>query len=100
MAKCAVIELSKGIEPTGAAVTRFRGEPSWRGEPQWPLSRSTGVPMGFLGQIVLTDVPGLTEEASTNGRIAYIFMTENENSVEPTGEPEGGRECCDHPAGR
>jgi hypothetical protein len=46
------------------AVTKVGGQPVWREQPQWPLSREAGRPMEFLGQFALE-----------GGRLAYLFMT-------------------------
>lgn len=62
------------------AVTKVGGQPVWLEEPQWPLSRETGQPMQFLGQFALD-----------GGRLAYLFMTQDEDDwVDGTYEPEGG----------
>ncbi|MFJ4469131.1 hypothetical protein ACIP2X_16785 [Streptomyces sp. NPDC089424] len=61
-------------------VTKVGGQPVWLAEPQWPLSRSTGEPMEFLGQFALDD-----------GRLAYLFMTDDEDDfIDGTYEPEAG----------
>ena len=41
------IEFVESPDPINEAVTKFGGEPVWIGEPQWPLSRTTGNPMQF-----------------------------------------------------
>ncbi|MFD7433443.1 hypothetical protein [Streptomyces sp. NPDC059861] len=62
------------------AVTKVGGQPVWLAEPQWPLSRRTGEPMEFLGQFALDD-----------GRLAYLFMTDDEDEfIDGTYEPEAG----------
>ncbi len=73
-------------KPTERCVTKFGGQPTWWDEPQWPLSRATGHPMRFICQIALDpdlfgDIPG---------RMAYLFMTDEENDVDGTWQPEGG----------
>lgn len=60
------------------AVTKVGGQPLWLEEPQWPLSRQTGRPMEFLGQFALD-----------GGRLAYLFMT-SDDQVDNTWQPEGG----------
>lgn len=73
-------------EPIAALVTKFGGQPVWLGEPQWPLSRATGHPMRFICQIALD--PDLF--GAIPGRMAYVFMTDEERHVKGTWEPEGG----------
>jgi uncharacterized protein YwqG len=76
-------------EPLTGLVTKFGGQPTWLGEPQWPLSRSTERPMRFICQIALDpsifgDIPG---------RLAYVFITDNEDEDEDVGgtwESDGG----------
>ncbi|WP_431902833.1 hypothetical protein [Nonomuraea sp. bgisy101] len=50
--------------PVREPVTKVGGQPVWLEEPQWPVSRTTGEPMEFLGQFALD-----------GGRLAYLFMT-------------------------
>lgn len=77
------IEVNKPIlEP----VTKFGGQPVWLTEPQWPLSAETGNPMRFICQIALD--PELF--GSISPRMAYIFMTDEEDFVDGTYEPDGG----------
>lgn len=73
-------------QPITQLVTKFGGQPTWITGPQWPLSRSTGTPMRFLGQVVL-DAHLFGELA---GRIAYLFITDGEIFVDNTFDPEGG----------
>ncbi|MGW1543101.1 hypothetical protein ACWCPM_23160 [Streptomyces sp. NPDC002309] len=62
------------------AVTKVGGQPVWLAEPQWPLSRTTGEPMEFVGQFALE-----------GGRLAYLFITGDERGyIEGTYEPEAG----------
>lgn len=74
-------------EPEGF-VTKFGGEPKWVGKPEWPLSRSTGKPMVFIGQVSLDHAlfPG------AKGRMAYLFVTGDDdyvNGAEPW-DPDAG----------
>jgi uncharacterized protein YwqG len=68
--------------------TKFGGQPDWATEPQWPLSRETGNAMRFICQI------GLSRELfpSSNAKMAYIFMTDEEDGdfVDGTYDPGGG----------
>lgn len=62
--------------PVRGAVTKVGGQPVWLEEPQWPVSRSTGEPMEFLGQFALA-----------GGALAYLFMSADGHE---TWEPEAG----------
>ncbi|WP_346540003.1 hypothetical protein [Micromonospora sp. DPT] len=63
-------------------VTKLGGQPVWLGTPQWPVSRSLGEPMTFIGQFRL--------DSDGEGCMAYLFMTDGEDYVDGTWEPEGG----------
>lgn len=78
------VEFVPADPDTPADSTRLGGQPAWIGEPQWPLSRQTGQPMCFVGQFRLPS----TEPGGT--ALAYLFMTEGEEYVDGTWEPEGG----------
>lgn len=58
-------------EPIEGPVTKLGGRPQWREEPQWPVSRTLGRPMFFLGQFRLEDGP------DGEPRMAYLFMTDS-----------------------
>lgn len=73
--------LSKAGGPVLEPVTKLGGQPVWLGEPQWPLSTELGTPMMFLGQFRL---PG------EKVRMAYLFMSDDEDYVDGTYEAEGG----------
>jgi len=84
--KCGLLILKRAELPIETAVSKFGGSPGWVEEPAWPRSRSTGEPMLFIGQIVVD--PLLFPIAP--GRIAYIFITrENDGSIE-TWAPDAG----------
>lgn len=51
-----------------AEATRLGGQPSWLEGPSWPVSRSTGEPMWFIGQFRI-------QGRADGGRLAYVFMT-------------------------
>jgi uncharacterized protein YwqG len=74
------------FEPVGEViavpVTKLGGQPVWLQAPQWPLSRALGEPMTFIGQFRV-DVGG-------DVRMAYVFMTDSDEYVDGTWEPEGG----------
>lgn len=84
MALRSVIEFIPSAAPIPGFTTKFGGQPAWLEAPQWPLSRQTGQPMQFIGQIALDPrlFPG------SEGEIAYVFMTCAE--VDGTWEPDGG----------
>lgn len=72
--------------PILVPITKFGGQPNWLDEPQWPLSRELNIPMRFICQIELTAdlFDGCT------GKMAYIFMTDDEEYVDGTWESNGG----------
>lgn len=80
------IEFKAAGSVVTGAVTKFGGQPNWLEESQWPISSELGSPMRFICQIKLTDdlFPGC------EGKMAYIFMTEDEEYVDGTWEPDGG----------
>jgi uncharacterized protein YwqG len=80
------IQFIPAAAPITESVTKFGGQPVWHSMPQWPLSRATGNPMRFICQVVIDDklFPNST------GRMAYIFITDEENYVDGTWEPNGG----------
>ena len=90
MIPSAAIEISRATDRISTPITKFGGEPCWLETPQWPQSRQLGIPMTFLGQIALRDVPSLPESLRASGRVAYLFMTETDAAVVHTCEPEGG----------
>lgn len=71
-----------GVAATGGPVTKLGGDPQWLAEPQWPLSASCGEPMTFIGQFRL--------DTGGEARLAYVFMTDVDDYVDGTWEPEGG----------
>lgn len=58
--------------------TRFGGQPDWLTEPQWPISRTTALPMRFIGQIKLADTGLQDDGVTTEGKIAYLFMADDD----------------------
>jgi len=86
MAKSASIEFIEIATQISEPVTKFGGQPVWIDKPQWPLSEQTRNPMEFICQIALSDdlFPGM------EGKVAYVFMTEEEEYVDETWEPDGG----------
>ena len=73
--------------PVTDDITKFGGQPHWLKAPQWPLSKTTGNPMRFIGQIAL-EPPAFQDHP---GKIAYIFITDESPAyVSGTWDPEGG----------
>lgn len=77
------ITFSESKKAISNTVTKFGGQPNWIEAPQWPISKSTGLPMRFICQITL-------EQFNTSSKIAYIFMTDEEDHIDGTWEPDGG----------
>lgn len=94
MVPSAAIALSRATDPITTPVTKFGGKPCWLEAAQWPLGRKFGVPMEFLGQIALADVPSLPASLCASGRVAYLFMTgwveDDEKGVPSTWDAEAG----------
>lgn len=86
MTKRDSIEFKESSKPIAGPITKFGGQPVWIGEPQWPLSKSTGNPMRFICQIAIE--PGRFNTVSA--QMVYLFMTDEEKFVDGTWEPEGG----------
>ena len=80
-----VIDFVQAASPITGSRTKFGGQPNWVTGPQWPLSEETENPMRFIGQIALTQLPGFV----TPARMAYLFMTDEEDGdyVDGTWEP-------------
>jgi uncharacterized protein YwqG len=72
--------------PITEPVTKFGGQPVWIAEPEWPLSEETGERMRFICQVAL--YPEIFGDVK--GKVAYVFMTDGEDYVDGTWEPEGG----------
>lgn len=87
MPKALALDFIPSPRPIIGTATKFGGQPAWIEAPQWPLSKSTGQPMRFIGQIALDQelFPG-----AADGALAYLFMTEEEDWVDGTWEPDGG----------
>jgi hypothetical protein len=80
------IEFVEAKKPIREPITKFGGQPVWWTEAQWPLSATTGKPMRFICQIALSaELFG-----TTDSRMAYIFMTDGDDYVDGTWEPDGG----------
>jgi hypothetical protein len=73
--------------PIREPVTKFGGNPVWLGPPEWPVSRRTGEPMGFIGQVALD--PAIFGAAE--GKMAYLFLNDTPSFWGvPNYEPDGG----------
>ncbi|MCZ7418310.1 hypothetical protein O7605_02055 [Verrucosispora sp. WMMA2121] len=88
--------LQMRLRPAAAAIdvprAKLGGQPVWLGPPTWPLSRSLGIPMMFVGQI---PVPG--EPTS----LAYLFVTDDPQGTTETFDAEAGENALlVQPAGR
>ncbi|WP_238547119.1 hypothetical protein [Actinoplanes friuliensis] len=68
-------------EPVTGPVAKLGGQPVWLDEPFWPVSATSGEPMTFAGQFPL---PG------PDVRLAYLFLTQDEECLAETFEFEGG----------
>lgn len=86
MLKKKTITFIESKKPIAEPVTKFGGLPFWIGKPQWPLSRSTNQPMCFICQIELFNDIFPDIEA----KMAYLFMTYDEDDSASTWEPDGG----------
>ncbi|HEY9828644.1 MAG TPA: DUF1963 domain-containing protein [Stenomitos sp.] len=69
--KRAALQIKPTTTPIREPITKFGGQPVWLEEPQWPIARTNGKPMEFIGQVALDpqifgDIPG---------KMAYIFMS-------------------------
>ncbi|NLT55625.1 MAG: DUF1963 domain-containing protein [Actinomycetales bacterium] len=70
------------VVPPG--VSRFGGQPDWLCEPCWPVSAELGVPMRFIAQIRLPQAAGAA------ARLAYVFLTDEDEEYVDTFEADGG----------
>jgi len=88
-------------EAIDVPVTKLGGQPLWLRAPQWPVSASLAEPMTFIGQFRLDtgdSATGSGDPATGSGdsaaggdvRMAYVFMTDSDEHVDGTWEPEGG----------
>lgn len=68
-------------EPITTPDAKLGGQPAWLEAPRWPLSRTDGALMMFIGQF---PVP------QSDGRIAYLFMTAEDPGLRETWDPEAG----------
>lgn len=85
MIKKYVLSAEPALAPITEPVSKLGGQPVWIDEPRWPLSRTTGKPMSFVGQFAL--YPEIFD--SHEARMAYIFMYD-ESFVDGTRLPDSG----------
>jgi uncharacterized protein DUF1963 len=78
------VQFSPTSQPIAALVTKFGGSPVWLRASQWPLSRSTGRPMIFIGQIALAQVDLFPAAVA---RMAYVFIADDPHM---TWDPDAG----------
>lgn len=73
--------------PVTGPLTKFGGQPHWLQTPQWPLSKTTGNPMRFIGQIALK--PPMFQ--GYQAKMAYLFITDEPSAyISGTWAPDGG----------
>jgi len=84
------IEFSDARRAITDPVTKFGGQPVWKATPQWPLSRETRNQMRFIGQIAMTN----DVFPNAEGQVVYLFMTDEEDYVDGTWEPNGGENAA------
>lgn len=82
--ECLHIDFVRAPRPGTELQTKFGGSPGWLQAAQWPLSRATGEPMIFIGQIALTQT-GLFPGAVA--QMAYVFIGED---GQMTWDPDAG----------
>jgi hypothetical protein len=80
------IHVHEAPAPIREPITKFGGQPVWIHEPEWPLSRSLGVPMRFLGQFAL----GADLFSLCAAQMAYLFITEAQTYAEGTWRADAG----------
>lgn len=62
--------------PIDAPIAKLGGQPFWLDKPLWPVSRSSGKPMTFVGQFPL---PG------SGARMAYLFLSDEDGTFDLEG---------------
>jgi len=67
------IDFIRVAEPITRLETKFGGSPVWLERPEWPLSRSSGQPMIFIGQIALEP----DQFPNAVARMAYVFIADD-----------------------
>lgn len=84
--ECYHLEFYQTKLPISHLYTKFGGQPNWFSESEWPISRTTGEPMLFIGQIELE------KEIFGNfvGKMAYIFISDDQTGLLKTDDPDYG----------
>jgi len=72
--KSASLRFKKANTTINEPVTKFGGQPIWIEKPLWPISKSTGKPMKFIGQIAIDE----RLYGASKARMAYIFYAGDE----------------------
>jgi hypothetical protein len=67
--------------PIDTPVYKLGGQPVWLEEPFWPVSRSFGTEMTFVGQF---PIPG------DRRKLSYLFVAEDDLCIAETFEPARG----------
>jgi uncharacterized protein YwqG len=80
------LTIKEASAPINSPITKFGGQPVWLETPQWPISRQLKKPMRFICQIKLED----TVFPGGEGKMAYLFMTDDEEYVDGTWKANGG----------
>ena len=80
------IQFRESEVPITECRTKFGGQPVWYEESEWPISKETNNPMRFICQIELDE----STFPNSNAKMAYIFLTDEEEYVDGTWEPDGG----------
>jgi|SRR5581483_6011438 len=86
MTKKYSVSFHAATAPITEPITKFGGQPVWITDPEWPVSKQTGNPMQFICQIAL--YPELFGDVA--GKVAYVFMTDDEDNVDGTWDPDSG----------
>ena len=86
MPKKQVIEIAETDLPITDPVTKFGGQPVWIDEPAWPLSRETGNPMRFIGQLELREEYGFNTPAKMAclAGLSEVIGEERDRKLEAT----------------
>jgi hypothetical protein len=73
------------VRPADSPITeplpKLGGRPTWLDTPTWPLGARSGAPMMFIGQV---PIPG------RHSRLAYLFMTDDDDGMAEGYLPEAG----------
>jgi uncharacterized protein YwqG len=87
MVKRKSIEFIESKSQIREMVTKFGGQPVWLTQPQWPVSKATGDLMQFICQLSIS--PDMFGDVPC--KMAYLFVTDEDEYVDETWEPDGGK---------